>query len=41
MAISEVLETSDKTALVEAEVYRWYNLFSRGRAACLLSRKAP
>ncbi|MBK5417763.1 hypothetical protein [Pseudomonas sp. TH31] len=33
MAISEVLETPDKTALVEAEVYRWYKLFfpwSRG-----------
>jgi len=35
MAISRVTETSDKAALVEAEVYRWYNLFfpwSRGVA---------
>ncbi|WP_241192883.1 hypothetical protein ACLBNB_11505 [Pseudomonas chlororaphis subsp. aurantiaca] len=27
MAISRILETPDKTALVKAEVYRWYNLF--------------
>lgn len=36
MAISRVPETSDKSALVEAEVYRWYNLFfpwSRGVAS--------
>jgi hypothetical protein len=33
MAINLTLQTSDKTALVKAEVYRWYNLFfpwSRG-----------
>lgn len=32
----QLLETGDKTALVEAEVYRWYNLFfpwSRGVAS--------
>ncbi|MGE1173294.1 MULTISPECIES: hypothetical protein [Pseudomonas] len=36
MAISEGLATSADTALVEAEVYRWYNLFfpwSRGVAS--------
>ncbi|HEX4550140.1 hypothetical protein [Pseudomonas sp.] len=36
MSISKELETADKTALVEAEVYRWYNLFfpwSRGMAS--------
>ncbi|MCH4897459.1 MULTISPECIES: hypothetical protein [unclassified Pseudomonas] len=36
MAISRVTETTDKTALVQAEVYRWYNLFfpwSRGVAS--------
>ncbi|MCX2546499.1 hypothetical protein [Pseudomonas sp. COW5] len=36
MASNRVLDTSDKTALVEAEVYRWYNLFfpwSRGMSS--------
>jgi len=36
MSINKELETADKAALVEAEVYRWYNLFfpwSRGMAS--------
>ncbi len=41
MAINQVHAATDKTTLVEAEVYRWYNLFFRGRAVCLPGRKAP
>ncbi|PTT30325.1 hypothetical protein [Pseudomonas sp. HMWF021] len=36
MSINKELETADNAALVEAEVYRWYNLFfpwSRGMAS--------
>ncbi|NIF19655.1 hypothetical protein [Pantoea sp. Cy-639] len=36
MAIDQVREAADQTALVEAEVYRWYNLFfpwSRGKCS--------
>ena len=36
MAINQVHAATDKTALVEAEVYRWYNLFfpwSRGMSS--------